>query len=114
MLIREERDKKTLDDFPKGAIVRVKGDEIDHYITSVANKLRDRIGEITGHQNPTPNPIVTFFAIGRRKEFKAFFSRGSGLELIEDRALIASWRNEVDAKRAKTAKVAIKRKEASK
>lgn len=66
--------------FPKGSKVRVKTPE-DH-IAEVRRKVTDRVGEVTGHQFPTPNPIVKFAKEGRRKEFtKAFYDRD--LELAE-------------------------------
>lgn len=89
---REERERKILEDFPKGTIVRAK--EPDGYVSSVASKIRDRLGEVTGHQVPTPNPIVTFPAMGRRKEYRMVFAHQPhrDLEIITDAQEIARWR----------------------
>lgn len=93
---RQEREQKMLQDFPKGAIVRVK--DPDAYIASVASKLRDRLGEITGHQMPTPNPIVNFRANGRKTEHrKVFTTPDRDLEIVTDEQQIAAWREAVKA-----------------
>lgn len=115
MLDRTEREQKMLADFPKGAVVRVKASEVDGYITSIANKLRDRIGEITGHQCPTPNPIVTFHAVGRRKEYRHVFAVPSHyIDQVTDDAVIEEWRQEVAATHAKAELAAAKKQKAVK
>jgi hypothetical protein len=110
---RDERERKMLEDFPKGVIVRVI--EPEGYISSVANKIRNRLGEVTGHQFPTPNPIVTFPAIGRRKEFRMVFAYRPHreLEIVTDAQAVAARRAAVDAKKEPAAKpLALEKKKA--
>lgn len=79
--------------YPTGTFVRVPKQEVDRYQTSKANKLRDRVGIIKGHQVFSGNPIVAFPAYGRRKEFQDAFSYPkTTLELLTDETEIAQWR----------------------
>ena len=100
---RYEREKKMVADFPKGAVVRVR--DPGGFIPSVESKVRDRLGEVAGHQIPTPNPIITFYAIGRKKEHQQVFrSPNADLEIVADEQEIAAWRAEVEAKKISAAK----------
>lgn len=96
---RYEREKKMLADFPEGTIVRVR--DPDGYIAAVASKIRDRLGEVTGHQIPTPNLIVTFHAIGRkiRHQMVFRFQPERDLEIVTDEQEIAAWRAAVEVKK---------------
>jgi hypothetical protein len=101
-----EQDQQRIDAYPRGSVVRVKDPE--SFIPSVASKLRDRLGEVTGHTFPYGNPVVCFPAIGRRQELRQPFSAGilSNLEIVNDEAVIAPWREAVrqTAERAATRK----------
>ena len=97
---RKEREEKILLRYPNGAIVRVT--DPDDFNASVASKLRERLGEVTGHQIPTPNPIVTFYAVGRKKEHcQVFRTPFRDLEIVVDMCAIADWRDAV-AKKSST------------
>jgi len=105
-----EKEKQKLADYPVGTVVKVK--DPDGYIASVASKLRDRLGEVTGHTQPSSNPVVCFHAIGRRQEFRQAYSFGSvsELEVVTDAETIAQWRAAVKETKEKAAAKAEKTK----
>lgn len=101
---RDEREKKMLADFPKGTIVRVT--DPGQFISPVASKIQDRFGEVTGHQMPTPNPIVAFHAIGRKNDWQQVFrSPSQDLEIVADEQEIAAWRAAVEVKKVRVDRV---------
>ena len=111
---REQEVQARIAAYPKGAIVRVT-DPDKTYNTATANKLRDRLGEITGHGIPYGSPLVTFAAVGRRQELRQSFQFGAAkeLEIVTDLDAIAKWREEVQ-KTADRAAALLKKKQAVK
>lgn len=96
--------------FPKGSFIRLNPSDIESYIEAVASKLRDRVGEVTGYTYPYSDPIVTFYAIGRRKQHIQSFSHCSGkLEIVVDEKEIALLREEVAETAAKAEKAQVKK-----
>ena len=113
----EKRDQETqarIAAYPKDAVVRVKDPDAT-YNTATANKLRDRLGVITGHGIPYGSPLVTFPAVGRRQELRQSFQFGAAkeLEIVTDLDAIAKWREEVQ-KTADRAAALLKKKQAVK
>lgn len=92
-----------LQTYPVGQVVRIA--DISGWKAEIVPKIRDRMGEVAGHQAYSLNPIVTFPAIGRRSVFNKVFSNPlSDLVIVRDAAEIAAWREEVEATAARAAK----------
>lgn len=82
--------------FPKGTIVRVRADRLNIWQAATANKMKDRLGEVTAHTFPNAKPIITFHAYGRKKEHRQpmdFPDRN--LEVVTDKAQIAEWKKAI-------------------
>ena len=71
---------------PKGTRVKIKDSEIDGFLVSFQKKVAGRTGVVTGHPfgNAERSSLVTFPAIGRRKEHGPENIRNIWLEIVED------------------------------
>ncbi|MEB2544323.1 hypothetical protein [Burkholderia cenocepacia] len=70
---------------PKGTKVKVRDDEIEHFLVAFQKKVAGRVGVVTGHPygNGETTSLVTFPAVGRRKEYGPEQIRNQWLEIVE-------------------------------
>ena len=78
--------------YPKGALVRVKPDQVEGFTSDEARKLKDRIGVVSGHTAFSGHPIVLFPALGRRTEHRRSFTFAhTYLDVIVDETEVVRW-----------------------
>lgn len=78
--------------YPKGALVRVKPDQVEGFNSDEARKLKDRVGVVSGHTAFSGNPIVLFPALGRRAEHRRSFTFAhSYLDVLVDKTEVEGW-----------------------
>jgi hypothetical protein len=70
---------------PKGTKVKIKDEEIQHFLVCFQKRVAGRIGVVTGHPHGASerSAIVTFPAVGRKKEFGPEVIRNIWLEIME-------------------------------
>lgn len=70
----------------KGTRVRIKDSEIDSFVKAASDKMRGRIGLVTGRTYPGEmRAVVVFPAVGRRKEYRAGQLMDAWLDIVEDK-----------------------------